>query len=208
MDDVFGGIYRANLWHGVESLSGPGSGTAATRELVQALPALVERLGVASVLDVGCGDGWWMPDLPGYMGIDVADDPIRLARDMHPGRLYGVVDLRDAPPPRFHLIIVRDVFQHLSWASGMALLRNIRRSGSDWLLASTYAGTVNHDIPDGDYCEPDLTAPPYGLPEPTERLFDGYAYDGSGQRRDPRKFLGLWEPGSWSRPTNPAPGAG
>ena len=76
--NVWGRIYTENIWHGVESLSGPGSGSAATRHVAPAIVSLVERYGITSVLDVGCGDGFWMPDLPGYIGLDVS--PVAIER--------------------------------------------------------------------------------------------------------------------------------
>lgn len=72
MDEVFDRIYRTNGWAGQESLSGPGSGASATWRTAQAVQELVARLGARSVLDVGCGDCAWMPELPGYVGVDVS----------------------------------------------------------------------------------------------------------------------------------------
>ena len=63
-------IYQRNEWNGGETRSGPGSGADSTRLLVPALLQVVHWLGVHSVLDVGCGEGWWQPDLPGYVGLE------------------------------------------------------------------------------------------------------------------------------------------
>jgi len=192
VSDVFSRIYRGNEWNGIESLSGPGSGKAATYALARELPALVERLGITSVLDVACGDGYWMPDLPGYLGIDASPEAINLAKRRHPGRRYGVMegaDLTDA----WHadLVICRDAIQHLSLYHGSMLVNAIRSVNARFLLLSTYPGRVNRDISTGDYYEPDLTVEPFSMPAPDELIPDGYAYVGEGVR-DPGKFLGLW----------------
>ena len=81
--NVFEDIYRINAWNGVESKSGPGSGPVATAHVAAAIVELVDELGARSVLDAACGDGYWMPDLPGYTGIDIAPEAIRIAQRRH-----------------------------------------------------------------------------------------------------------------------------
>jgi SAM-dependent methyltransferase len=185
---VFDRIYRENLWNGVESRSGPGSGPVATRRVALALRSLVDNGEIASVLDVGCGDGYWMPDLPGYVGYDASREAIRMSRRRHPDRRYTNV----WPTGTFDLVICRDVMQHLPLADGVELLARIRATGSRLLLASTYVGGDNIDIAAGEAYSPDLTAEPFGLPEPDAAIFDGYHYHETPELRDERKHLGLW----------------
>lgn len=192
MTEVFSEIYRRNLWNGVESRSGPGSGSAATDLLVPELLALVDELGVRSVLDVACGDGFWMPDLPNYLGIDVAPEAIRLATERHPDRAYRIGDVRDLQLEAFDLVIFRDALQHLSFVDGQAALDAIRATGSTWLLASTYVGGENIDIETGDCFSPDLEDEPFSLGPPVRLIIDGFTYHDRGTIRDPRKMLGLW----------------
>lgn len=187
---VFSDIYKRNSWNGVESLSGPGSGPTATKHVAPAILALVAELGITSVLDVACGDGYWMPDLPGYVGIDVAPEAIAKAQRRHRDRRYVVAG---APPLlAFDLVIVRDAIQHLSFADGLALLATIRETGSRWLLASTYLDVPNVDIATGDFYSPNLEAEPFSLGPPERLIFDGYGYADPDEIRDPQKHLGLW----------------
>jgi SAM-dependent methyltransferase len=192
VDDVFDRIYRTNAWAGSESLSGPGSGTSATWRTAQAVQELVARLGVTSVLDVGCGDGYWMPELPGYLGVDVSWAAITAARAHHPGRRFE--QLRPGwPMPRADLVVCRDAVQHLPLEEGVELLRRAWREAQPrWLLLSTFVGGENVDVAVGEAYSPDLTQPPFGLPAPLELIPDGWSYDGSPGMRDPRKHLGLW----------------
>lgn len=192
MSDVFETIYRENRWNGVESLSGPGSGPAATRNIAAAIVDLVQELGIRSVLDVACGDGYWMPDLPGYVGIDVSPTAIAKARLRHPDRHYVESDIRDVLTGAFDLVIVRDVIQHLPLREAMSLLFAVRATGSKWLLASTYSGTANVDIEAGDTYSPDLREWPFKLGHPHQMIFDGYTYHDPDAIRDPSKYLGLW----------------
>jgi SAM-dependent methyltransferase len=191
---TFERIYRRNGWNGVESRSGPGSGPAATARVAEAIVELVRRHGVRSVLDVGCGDGYWMPELPGYLGIDPAPSAIRTARSRHPERAYLVGDIRDPGPWRkaYDLVLSRDAMQHLPLHVVADVLAAIRATGSRWLLASTYHPGRNVDIRPGGYYEPDLEAAPFSLGPPDEMVFDGWDYGKPGVVRDPRKYLGLW----------------
>jgi SAM-dependent methyltransferase len=193
--NVWSTIYERNVWRGTESLSGPGSGSAATRHVGPAIVELVERHGVTSVLDLGCGDSFWMPDLPGYFGVDVAPEAIARAKANHPerARRYHRIDLRSAGA--FDLVILRDVVQHLTLEEGVALV-GLARAAGRWLLASSYRGgdNVGCDEPQllrGWAYDADLEVAPFGLGEPLEVIPDGYAYDGDAVR-DPRKVLGLW----------------
>jgi len=190
---VFDEIYETNAWRGVESRSGPGSGPIATRHLARVLPPLCSILGVKSVLDVGCGDGYWMPDLPGYLGVDVAWPAIEAASKRNPGRRYRCIDIRRVPVGHFDLVFTRDAMQHLSLSEGVELLRAITEAvRPTWLMASTYQGGENVDIETGDAYSPDLTAEPFNLGKPEQLMPDGYAYHEGGGIRDARKMMGLW----------------
>lgn len=201
---IFDDIYRENRWNGVESRSGPGSGTAATRSIRQALLDVVREHDVRSVLDVGCGDGFWMPDVPGYVGIDVSSEAIALASARHPDRWYIQGNLgdivRSIVPGSVDLVFCRDVIQHLPLDEGVALLGAMCLAGVR-LMASTYVRGENVDVPRGGAYSPDLTARPFDLPSPDRWYFDGHYYHehDTDQTRDPSKYMGLWSSGSFAR---------
>lgn len=188
-------IYQHGVWNGVESLSGPGSGNAATRPMVEELETLVRSLGVNTVLDVACGDGYWMPPLPGYTGIDVSRTAIARARANHPDRTYIHGDFLTTDV-RADLIIMRDVLQHLSLDVARQMVRRARLR-SAYLLASSYrrgknTGLTYDALLQGKAYDNDLTVRPFNLGEPMAVIPDGYAYHEGGGIRDPRKYLGLW----------------
>lgn len=187
-------IYAKNIWNGVESMSGPGSGAAATMKLREVLPELVAGLAIDSVLDVACGDGYWMPDLPGYTGIDAAPQAIKRARQLHPDRNYIHGDFLTTDV-RADLIIMRDVLQHLSIEVAKQMVRRARLRCT-YLLASSYRGGKNTGISyeslmKGKAYDNDLEVAPFNLGPPTQIIPDGWSYHGDGMR-DERKFLGLW----------------
>ena len=64
MKTDFDSIYKRNLWNGAETRSGPGSSKAATEKLAKWLPKLMTEINATSILDVPCGESYWIPDLP------------------------------------------------------------------------------------------------------------------------------------------------
>ena len=86
--NVFSRIYRDNAWNGIETRSGPGSHREPTRRVADAIVELVDWLGIRSVTNVGCGEDSWMPDLPGYIGLDVAPEAIEVAQRTTPTAHY------------------------------------------------------------------------------------------------------------------------
>lgn len=188
---TFEDIYRGNLWNGTETRSGPGSGTIATRPIIRPILDIVAELGVGSVLDLGCGECFWQPELPGYLGLDVSPYAIRSARTRHPGRRFEVWNVAD-PLPDADLVMVRDVLQHLSAETVGLILARIRETAAGWLLASTYEDGSNEGMTDGGFARPDLTAYPFGLADPEVLIPDGYGYHEPTHVRDAGKMLGLW----------------
>ncbi len=83
-EQVFAEFYRDNKWGDAESVSGAGSNLTQTAEVRRVLPGLLAELGCRSMLDVPCGDFYWMRLVPldvDYTGGDIVSDivgpPIR-----------------------------------------------------------------------------------------------------------------------------------
>jgi len=195
--DTFDYIWRNNVWGAEESRSGLGSGLDGTAELRRAIPALLRELGAASLLDLPCGDYGWMSrvDLDGiaYTGADIVADLV--AKNVV---LYGEtdrrrflrLDLTRDPLPRADVVLCRDGLVHLSAASIAAAFANLRRSGSTWLLTTTFLELqANRAIADGDWRPLNLQRPPFALPAPHQVIVEGCTEEG-GAYRD--KALGLW----------------
>lgn len=186
---MFESIYRRNSWRGDETRSGPGSTMGATAHLQRILPELVEGLGARSVLDASCGEAYWMPDLPGYVGVDISPSAIGSAKQRHPDRRYMVADICTDELPMVDFIFCRDVLQHLSLAECLVAIKNFGLTGATWFMCSTHEGGLNVDISAGGYYEPDMEAPPFSLGKPWMMVEDGF-WDGCYPY--PNKFLGVW----------------
>lgn len=186
---IFESIYLRNTWNGVETRSGPGSTTGATAIISRILPELVAGVGARSVLDASCGEGYWVPDLPGYVGVDISPSAIEAAKERHPDRDYRVMDICHDILPEVDLVFCRDVIQHLSLREGWLAIENLKATGATWLVCSTHEGGTNVDVQAGGYYEPDMTAPPFNFGPPWMVVEDGI-WDSGVQY--PRKYLGVW----------------
>jgi hypothetical protein len=195
-EHVFRDIYRRHHWSGSESASGAGASLDQTRELRRSLPALLSELGVATMLDLPCGDYSWMRtfELPvdRYIGADLLPEVIEplAAAFGEDHREFRVLDLTRDPLPPADLLFCRDCLVHLSYAGIRRALGNAVRSGIPYLLTTTFPrAEANEDIVTGDWRVIDLERAPFHLPAPMRMLNEGCT-EGDGVFAD--KSLGLW----------------
>jgi hypothetical protein len=160
--DIFTRIYMQNTWGGRVSRSGTGSEGDFATQKIGLLRNLIEQLEISSILDIGCGDMYWMRDVISvqgsrpilrYLGIDVVPDVIAvnqrsygteharfLAGDLtQPGR-DAALDLRLTAEP-WDLVMVLDVFGHLINAEVDAMLDCLfNRCRARYLLVTNRRG--------------------------------------------------------------------
>jgi SAM-dependent methyltransferase len=191
----FDEVYRTNGWGGEESHSISSFGAQEAREdLAPILVEFAEQEDIESVLDIGCGDSVWQPDLPGYIGLDVSEEALAAASERHPERDFRLYT--GGSLPRADLVIAKHVIQHMTPDDGVILMDRIKRSKPTWLLATTYSKGINEathviDGPGGYW--PDLTKAPFGLGRP-DRAFRVAHGDEASQERG--GYLGLWKLGA------------
>jgi SAM-dependent methyltransferase len=199
MRKAFDEIYRTSAWNYGESVSEPGSTLLQTETIREKLPLLLEELGIRSILDAGCGDLNWMKELrvplEHYVGIDVVADLVRRNRRQHgsSARTFRVADITRDRLPRMDLVLCRDCLVHFSFADIFAALRNIQRSGSRYLLTTTFTrAQQNADIATGSWRMLNWERPPFCFPRPL-RIIDERLTVENGRYDD--KSLGLWRIG-------------
>jgi hypothetical protein len=188
---AFQRIYEQNLWGDPESVSGIGSGSAATSLIRRELPGLFQRYGVRSVLDAPCGDFYWMSDvarmLDRYVGVDIVPDLIRRNATNYGSDTVSFIcaDIAADPLPGADLVLCRDCFIHLPTRIIRAALRNFLATGARYLLLTSDrdAGPY-HDIPIGSFRQLNFTRAPFSFPAPIGTLSE----DETGSRQ-----LCLWE---------------
>ncbi|MGH7414328.1 MAG: class I SAM-dependent methyltransferase [Candidatus Rokuibacteriota bacterium] len=192
---VFRAKLLTNAWGGGESRSGRGSEAEQTRVLVAALPQVFRELGVGSLLDIPCGDFHWMRevDLAGiqYVGADIVPEVVEgnqgFARD---GVRFLRLDLLHSRLPRADLVLVRDCLVHLPYGDIFQALRNLCRSGSTYVLTTTFPNRkTNSDIRLGAWRPLNLELAPFAFPPP-RHLINEHCPEDAGRYAD--KSLGLW----------------
>jgi hypothetical protein len=193
MGEVFEDIHANNLWGHPESMSGFGSTLAATRHIRAELPGLLAGIGATSLLDIPCGDFNWIKatdlDLDHYIGGDLVEVLIAENRKKYASEKFRFerLDIASDPLPRVDLILCRDLFIHLPNSSVLDAIRNIKRSGSTYLLTTTFTkARKNKDVRLGSFRPLNLEKPPFSFPAPLEVIDEQYELTSLG------RSLALW----------------
>jgi hypothetical protein len=164
---------------------------------------LVQEMKPKTVLDIPCGDFNWIAEVAGsvdqYIGADIVTGIIGRNKELHAAhnRQFVTLDLTRDPLPIADLIICRDCLVHLSLEHCMDAIENMKRSGSTWLLATTFTDVEsNIDIEDGDWRALNMQAKPFCFPR-SERIIVESCTEHDGAYRD--KSVGLWKLSEVSR---------
>ena len=191
---LFTEIFRGNKWGDRDSLSGPGSNLVQTEAVRRVLPLLIREMNCKSLLDVPCGDFVWMKlvemDVE-YIGGDIVDELVRNNQEQYGSNSHRFInlDLLQDELPRVDLVLCRDCLVHFSYQHIFRALKNIKSSGSTYLLTTTFVGRErNEDIPTGAWRPINLLLPPFNFPTPIKLIDEECPSD---NYRD--KHLGLWK---------------
>ena len=163
----------------IENYNGPGSTMEATKEVREALPMIIKKYEIKSILDAPCGTFHWMRhiNLTGvqYTGWDIDKVAIQRNRESFPHHHWECINILEThlSLPRVDLILCRDFFLHLPNRYIDVALRKFKNTGSKYLLTTNWPGapTTRHcdlnggeDDRPGYYCQPvDLEAEPFNL---------------------------------------------
>ncbi len=188
-------IYKTNIFGSDESHSGTGSTMEETAYIRSIFPDLLREIEAKTLLDVPCGDFNWMRtvDLSGvhYIGGDIVPDLIqnnneKYATDTIEFRMLNIItdDL-----PKVDVILCRDCLVHLNFESGLKAIQNFKRSGSKYLLATTFTDRKKNEELYGIWRTLNLQKTPYNLPQPV-KIINEKCPQGNGAFAD--KSLGLW----------------
>ncbi len=193
----FSTIYHANLFRGGESRSGEGSSIAQTETVRRELPGILRELGIQSFMDAPCGDFFWMSrtELPveRYIGVDIVPELIERNQVTFDAthREFLCRNLMQDLLPSTDLILCRDCLVHLTFKQALEVIENFQRSGSVYLLTTTFpARSKNVDLVGADIWRTlNLQKPPFDFPPPL-RILNEKCTEGHGAFSD--KSLGLW----------------
>jgi len=167
---IFSRMYEKNSWANADSHSGAGSDLTQTRAIRAALVELVDSLGIQAMLDAPCGDYFWMRTLNlklrRYVGADIVPSLIDANRKKYGSDnvQFEKLDVTTDTLPRSDLILCRDCLVHLPLEPALDALRNFKKSGSKYVLTTTYPGLLKANkqlIITGNWRPLDLTLPPF-----------------------------------------------
>lgn len=193
-EEVFTHIYSKNKWGDPDSRSGKGSNLSITTDLRESIPALLEQLQVASMLDIPCGDFHWMKEvtLPfdNYIGADI----VKTLIDEN-NRLYGndqraflKLDLMRDKLPDVEAIFCRDCLVHLCFDDISMALENIKNSKARYLITTNFPQlNANEDCITGKHRPLNFGLKPFAWPDPLKEQVEGRS------DRHGIKCLSVWE---------------
>lgn len=192
--NIFNQIYGDNVWGSSESRSGTGSHIGTTVKVRKTLPVLWEKHNIKTFLDVPCGDYNWMKEVDKknivYIGGDIVPEIIDRNNQNYRSEniVFAIMDITADNLPKVDMIFCKDCLQHLSYDSVFRALRSFKKSGSKYLLTTSYPKTwYNWDICNGDYRPLNLRKKPFKLPKPIYKIHE------ISKEIEPDKCLYLWE---------------
>lgn len=196
MERIFDSIFHHNLWNCPESDSGWGSTLKNTEDIRKKLPCLVKQLAARTFLDLACGDFNWLKEVDlevsMYLGADIVSSICKNNTHKYAqhNRAFKKLDLTKSALPNVDIILCRDALVHLSFLDISKAISNIKKSGSRYLLATTYPNVeINFEICTGGWRPLNLQKPPLNWTEPDQLLEDSEEIG----LPDWGKHLGLWE---------------
>jgi hypothetical protein len=194
-ENIFTDYYVNRTWGGV-SLSGTGSDLVQTATIREAIPIILRQYHCDTMVDAPCGDFYWMQkvELPvkQYTGVDVVKELIDLNQS-HFGcdqLQFMHLDLTEDVIPKADLVLCRDCLVHLSYADITRVISGFKRSGSQYLLTTSFINrNSNYDIQTGRWHPLNLLQAPFNFPPPLAVIVEHCTEDGGIW---PDKSLSLW----------------
>jgi hypothetical protein len=194
-------VFLKNAFGGDTSLSGRGSDLDQTRRIQEELPKLLHNYNVTSLIDLPCGDQNWISKVSlgnvNYIGADIVTELI-LENNRSYGsrtRTYIDLDITREIPPRADLILCRDLLVHLNTQQIYKALSNMKRSGSNLILTTTFTYNRKYQnlpiVTKAVGWRPiNLQAAPFNFPKPLQ-VINEECTEGGGLFLD--KSLALWK---------------
>lgn len=178
-------------------MSGHGSGSIQTSVIRLELPKLFSEHKIKSILDVPCGDFFWMKDVEkagaSYIGADVVEEMIEYNNIAFASEAikFIAIDITEDVLPQVDLILCRDLFVHLSFDQIGSALANIIQSGSKYLCMTHFSNRrQNSDIHTGGWRPLNFIQQPFLFPTPLQ-VINEQCTEEEDQFSD--KCLALWK---------------
>ena len=195
--DIFTEIYIKNKWGDHYSFSGTGSNMEQTQNILKELPNVIKKYNIKSMLDIPCGDFFWMKEHNfkdvNYIGADIVPDLIKTNNYKYKSKNinFETLDIINNDLPYSDLLFCRDCLVHLSFNDIFNALRNIKRTKFKYLMTTNFLKRdSNVDIATGSWRTINLCKPPFNFPEPIENIYEKCT---EGDSKFSDKVLSIWE---------------
>jgi 2-polyprenyl-3-methyl-5-hydroxy-6-metoxy-1,4-benzoquinol methylase len=199
---IFTKIYEKDLFNvrssndNSVSKSGSGSDLEQTKEIIKQLPLLLKKYNIKSILDVPCGDFYWMQhvNLKGinYIGSDIVKKVIETNTSKYQTDTikFMELDIINDAIPRVDLILCRDLLVHLNNDQIIKTLKNIKKSNCSFLLTTSFKNTVeNRDNDKIGFWRPiNLELEPFNFKNPIDSIFENCT-EANGKYNDKQLIL-------------------
>jgi 2-polyprenyl-3-methyl-5-hydroxy-6-metoxy-1,4-benzoquinol methylase len=177
LQDVFYKIFSNNSWGGRESVSGPGSSLSSTKQIIPEISNTLLKLNVSSMLDMPCGDFNWMQYVNlkniKYTGVDIVPDIVNNNNRRYSSTniTFKTMDATVDDIGYHDLIFCRDMLVHLSYKEIFCVLKNIKLSGSKYLMFTTFdIQEENKDTVTPKWRPLNFQLAPFNFPQPVAMI--------------------------------------
>ena len=184
--------YRFDMYkRGMESIAGFGSTLWNTRKLIEHLPIIFKKYSIKSILDIPCGDFFWMKEVDlngvGYIGADFIDEQIVFNKEKYPNMDFRLLNMVEDALPTSDLVFTRDCLVHLNYENTWIFINECIKNGSKYLMA-THCPEVEENLELGGiigWRPLNLEKAPFNFPKAIEIISEETDYN-------PEKCMGIW----------------
>ena len=192
-------IYKYNYWASKNSKSGTGSDLENTKIIREKLNEIIIKYEIKSLLDLPCGDFYWMKEFMKsqnikYIGGDIVEEMINELNNQYKSQNinFKKLDLINQKLPEADILLCRDCFIHFSNKDILKALENFSKSNIKYFLIThtlNETGKKNEDILTGEYRFVDLFIEPFNLPK--NNLINFNDYD-KNEKINSKKIVSMW----------------
>ena len=192
---IWSNIYLKNTLEN-KGYTNSGSNLTQTETLRKEIPNIIKKYKIKSILDIPCGDFYWMKEINlkgiNYIGADIVPDMIKKnTEEFTTNNInFKTLDLTSDGLPYSDLIFCRDCLVHLSYENIFKVLKNIKKTKSKYLMTTNYLSIdVNRNIPQGSWRSINLCKPPFNFNSPIEHILEKT----SQEKEVADKAMSIWE---------------
>ena len=192
-------IYKYNYWSSKFSKSGDGSSLEKTKNVTKNLDLIIKTYNIQKILDVPCGDFYWMKNFLKnknikYQGGDIVEELVEELKTKYESsnNKFLSIDITCDQLPSADLLLCRDCFIHFSNEDIFRALNNFSRSNINYfLITHTINNTSikNKDIFTGEYRFIDLFSKPFSL---NKKILLSFQDDPMNNKTNNQKHMSLW----------------